>query len=132
MVRLFPWNTDDIDHRRRIVDSSDDDVKDAPAILSRAFYALNCVEHVHQLSRAQRHWILRTVETDVEIASDDVRHGERRQELQQQAELVEEGRGHFCRTRSVDHCKNVRAARNSHPGDEMLESDRLEWGRDLR
>src|SRR6218665_3510433 len=28
--------------------------------------------------------------------------------------------------------QNVRAAGNGHPGDEMLESDRLEWGRDLR
>src|SRR6218665_3655812 len=72
MVRRVFWNTDDIDHRRRIVDSSDDDVKDAPAIFSRAFDALNCVKHVHQLSRAQRHWILRTVEADVEIAIDDV------------------------------------------------------------
>src|SRR6218665_1355752 len=41
-------------------------------------------------------------------------------------------RGHFCRTRSVDHCKNVRAAGNGHPGDEMLESERREWGGDLR
>src|SRR6218665_1047606 len=72
MVRRVPWNTDAIDHRRRIVDSSDDDVNDAPAILSRAFDVLNCVEHVHQLSRAQRDWILRTVETDVEIARDRI------------------------------------------------------------
>src|SRR6218665_2808296 len=76
MILRVPWNTDDMDHLRRIVDSCDDDVKDAPAILSRAFDALNCVKHVHQLSRAQRHWVLcRTVETDVEITCDDVRQG---------------------------------------------------------
>jgi len=33
MVRRVPWNTDDIDHRWRIVDSSNDDVKNALAFL---------------------------------------------------------------------------------------------------
>src|SRR6218665_2041504 len=75
MVRCARWNTDDISHRRRILDSNNDDAKDAPAILSRASDALNGVKHVCQLSHAQCHWVLRTVETDVEIASDDIRHG---------------------------------------------------------
>src|SRR6218665_3047594 len=63
MVRRVPWNTGDINHRRRIVHSSDDDVKDATAILSRTSDALNGSKHVHQLSRAQCHRVLRTVET---------------------------------------------------------------------
>src|SRR6218665_1018788 len=50
MVRRVPWNTDDINHRRRIVHPSNDDVKDATAILSRTSDALNGSKHVHQLS----------------------------------------------------------------------------------
>src|SRR6218665_3973769 len=57
MVRRFPWNTDDINHRRRIVHSSNDDVKVATAILSRTSDALNGSKHVQQLSRAQRHLV---------------------------------------------------------------------------
>src|SRR6218665_3746408 len=45
MVRRIPWNTDDINHRRRIVHPSNDDVKDATAILSRTSDALNGSKH---------------------------------------------------------------------------------------
>lgn len=46
MVECATWNTDDINHRRRIVDSSIDDIKDATAIQ----HAIHNVQHgLHNL-----------------------------------------------------------------------------------